>query len=73
VEILGDLLFHLAEACVTHIYRMVFHFCELGNLDDLVLRYLNSGALQFKKWAEEWLHEGKFNLSERGRRAMEKI
>jgi len=59
VKSFGDLPFQLAEVSLTHTYRVVFCFCELENIDYLVLRYLNTGALPFKEWAEQWLHEGK--------------
>ena len=58
VEPFGELLSQLAEACLTHIYCAVFHFCKLKNIDYLVLRYLNTGALPFEEWAEEWLFDG---------------
>jgi len=58
VELFGELLSQLAEAHLTHTYRVVFRFCELENIDYLVLRYLNTGALPFEEWAEEWLHDG---------------
>jgi hypothetical protein len=57
VELFGNLLFLLEEAHLTHTYHTVFRFCQLENLDYLVLRYLNSGALPFKEWAEEWLFD----------------
>jgi len=58
VELFRDLLSQLDEARLTHTYCMVFRFCELKNIDYLVLRYLNTGALPFEEWAEEWLHLG---------------
>jgi hypothetical protein len=58
VELFGNLLFQLEEAHLTHTYRTVFRFCQLQNIDYLVLRYLNTGALPFEEWAEEWLHVG---------------
>ena len=58
VGIFWELLSQLAEARLTHIYRVVFHFCQLENIDYLVLRYLNTGAWPFKEWADEWLHDG---------------
>jgi hypothetical protein len=44
VELFGDLLFHLAEAHITHTYCVVFCFCERENIDYLVSLYLNNGA-----------------------------
>jgi len=58
VELFGDLLYQLDEECLTHTYQEVFRFCQLQNIDYLVLRYFNTGALTFQQWAEEWLHEG---------------
>jgi hypothetical protein len=54
---LGDLLYQLAEAGLTRTSRDILHFCELENIDYLVLRYLNTCALPFEEWAEEWLHD----------------
>jgi hypothetical protein len=58
VELFGNLLIQLEEAHLTHIYQTVFRFCELEYIDYLVLRYLNTGALPFEEWAEEWLFDG---------------
>jgi hypothetical protein len=58
VELFGDLLTQLEEACLTHTYQVVFRFCQLEDIDYLVLRYLNTGALPFEEWAEEWLFDG---------------
>jgi hypothetical protein len=58
VESFGELLSQLAEARLIHTYRAVFHFCNLYNIDYLVLRYLNTGALPFEVWAAEWLPKG---------------
>jgi hypothetical protein len=59
VEAFGNLLFQLQEAHFTHTYQVVFRFCQLENIDYLVLRYLNSGGLPFEEWAEEWVNDGK--------------
>jgi hypothetical protein len=58
VELFGNLLIQLEEAHVTHTYQTVFRFCQLENIDYLVLRNLNTGALPFEEWAEEWLFDG---------------
>jgi hypothetical protein len=58
VELFGNLLFQLEEANLTHTYQTVFRFCQLENIDYLVLRYLNTGALPFEEWAEPWLFDG---------------
>jgi len=58
VEHFGNLLFTLEEQSLTHTYRVVIRFCELKNIDYLVLRYLNSGALPFEEFSEEWLFPG---------------
>jgi hypothetical protein len=57
VELFGGLLYQLAKAGLSRTYRDVFRFCELESIDYLVLRYLNTGALPFEEWAEEWLHD----------------
>jgi hypothetical protein len=49
VELFGNLLIQLEEAHLTHIYQTVFRFCELENIDFLVLRYLNTGALPIEE------------------------
>jgi hypothetical protein len=48
----------LEEAHLTYTYQVVFRFCQLENIDYLVLTYLNTGELPFAEWAEEWLHKG---------------
>jgi len=58
VEAFGNLLFSLEEQRLTYTYQVVFHFCELENINYLVLRYLNTGALLFEEFSEEWLFEG---------------
>jgi hypothetical protein len=55
VESFGNLLFELAKHQWTHTYAVVFCFCQLENIDYLVLRYLKAGALPFKEFSEEWL------------------
>jgi hypothetical protein len=58
VELFGNLPTQLEEAQLIHTYRQVFCFCQLENIDYLVLRYLKTGALPLEEWAEEWLHIG---------------
>jgi hypothetical protein len=58
VKSIGNLLFELAEHNETHTYAVVFRFCELENIGYLVLRYLNTGALPFEEFSEEWLFDG---------------
>jgi hypothetical protein len=58
VELFGNLLIQLEEARLIHTYQTIFRFCQLENIDYLVLRYLNTGALPFEEWAEEWLFDG---------------
>jgi hypothetical protein len=58
VESLGDILYQLAEAGLTHTYQDVFRFCELKTIGYLVVRYQHTGAVPFKELAEEWLHDG---------------
>jgi hypothetical protein len=58
VELFGDLLFQFVEAHQINTYQVVFRFCQLGNIDYLLLRYLNTSVLPFEELAEEWLHDG---------------
>jgi hypothetical protein len=58
VVLFRELLSQLAEPRLTHTYQVVFRFCELENINSVVLRYLNSGEPPYKEWAEEWLHDG---------------
>jgi hypothetical protein len=58
VVLFGELLIQLDEAGLTHTYRDVLRYCELENINYLVLRYVNTGAGPFEEWAEEWLHDG---------------
>ena len=58
VVLFGDLLIQLEEAGLTRTYRDVFRFCELENIDYLVLRYVRTGAGPYEEWAEDWLHDG---------------
>jgi hypothetical protein len=55
VESFGNHLFQLEELHLTHIYRVVFCFCKDKNIGYLVLRYLNTGALPFEEFSEDWL------------------
>jgi len=55
VESFSNLLFSLDEQHLTHTYRVVFRFCELAGIDYLVLRYLNTTALLFEEFSEDWL------------------
>jgi len=58
VGLFRHLLTQLEEAHIPHIYRVVFRFCQLENIDCLVLRYLRTGALPVEEWAEEWFFDG---------------
>jgi len=53
VESFGNLLFSLEEQRLYHTYRVVFRFCELENIDYLVLRYLRTGLLPFEEFSED--------------------
>jgi hypothetical protein len=55
VESFCRLLFELEEHRLTHVYAVVLRFCQLQNIDYLVLRYVNTGALPFEEYSEEWL------------------
>jgi hypothetical protein len=58
VESFARLLSELEEHRLTHIYRVVLLWCQLEGIDYLVLRYLNTGALPFEEFSEEWLFPG---------------
>jgi len=58
VEHFSNLLFSLDNQHLTHTCRGVFHFRELEGVDYLVLRYLNTGALPFEEFSEDWLFDG---------------
>jgi len=58
VESFGTLLISLEEQRLTHTYRVVLHFCELENIDCLVLRYLRTGLLPFEEFSEDYLYNG---------------
>jgi len=53
VEAFGNLLYSLEEHRLTHTYQVVFHFCELENIDYLVLRYLRTSLLPFEEFSED--------------------
>jgi len=57
VETFGNLLYSLEEHHLTPTYRVVFRFCELDDIDYLMLRYLNTGALPFEEISEGWLFD----------------
>jgi hypothetical protein len=48
----------LAELRLTHVYSVVFRFCQYESIDYLVLGYLNTSALPFEEYSEEWLFDG---------------
>jgi len=58
VEQFSNLLFSLNEQCLTRTYQAVFRFCELEGIGYLALIYLNTGALPFQEFSEEWLFDG---------------
>jgi hypothetical protein len=58
VVVFGKLLSQVAEACLSRTYRDVFHFCELKNIDYLLLSYQNTGTSPLEEWAEERQHDG---------------
>jgi hypothetical protein len=63
VETYGRLLSELAEHHLTHTYAVVIRFCELENINYLVLRYINTGALPFEEFSEEWLFDGEIKFT----------
>jgi hypothetical protein len=58
VVLFGELLIQLNEAGFTRTYRDVLRYCELENINYLVLRYANTGAGPYEEFAEEWLQDG---------------
>jgi hypothetical protein len=58
VECFGILFSELAEQNVTHTSVVVFLFCHIENINYLVLRYLDTGALPFEEFSKVWLHNG---------------
>jgi hypothetical protein len=58
VVLLDELLIQLDEAGLTHTYHDVLRYCELENINYLVLRYVNTGAGPYEEFAEEWLYTG---------------
>jgi hypothetical protein len=58
VESFSRLLSELKEHRLNHTYAVVFHWCQLESIDYLVLRYINTGALPFEEFSEEWLFDG---------------
>jgi hypothetical protein len=58
VESFGRLLSELEEHRLGHTYAVVFRWCQLENIDYLVLRYINTGALPYEEFSEEWLFDG---------------
>jgi hypothetical protein len=58
VESFARLLSELKEHHLTHIYSVVLLFCQYENINYLVLRYLNAGALPFEECSEEWFFDG---------------
>jgi hypothetical protein len=59
VESFGNLLFTLEELHLNHIYMAVFQFYKLKNIMLLVMRYLNTGVVPFKKYSKDWSFDGK--------------
>jgi hypothetical protein len=57
VESFGRLLSELEEHHLTHTYAVVLRFCQLENIDYLVLRYIDIGALPLEEYSEEWLFD----------------
>jgi len=53
VELFGNLLFILEEHRSYHTFQQVYRFCELEDIDYLVLRYLRTGLLPFEEFSEE--------------------
>jgi hypothetical protein len=53
VKRFSNLLFEFAQHHLTNTYAVVFCFCQFENIDSLVLRYLDTGAIPFEGFSEE--------------------
>jgi hypothetical protein len=58
VERFGIMFSELAKHNVTHTCVVVFLFSQIENINYLVLRYLDTGALPFEEFSKVWLHNG---------------
>jgi hypothetical protein len=58
VVLFGEPLIQLEEAGLTCTYLYVLRFCELENINYLVLSFVNTGVGPYEEFAEEWLHDG---------------
>jgi hypothetical protein len=58
VESFGHFLLESTEHQLTRTYAVVFRFCQLENIDYLVLGYLNTSDLPFEEFSEVWLFDG---------------
>jgi hypothetical protein len=52
-----------AEHLLTYTHTVVFRFCQLENINYLVLRYHNTGAVPFEEFSKELLVEGEIQVS----------
>jgi len=57
VETFGNLLYSLQKHHLTHTNRVVLRFCQLEDIDYLVLGYLNTGSLPFEEFSEDRLFD----------------
>jgi hypothetical protein len=62
LECFGNLLFKLAEYQATHTYAVVSCFCQLENIEYLVLRYLKTSMVPFEEFSEEWLFDDEISI-----------
>jgi len=58
LQFFGHWLSLFEEQLSTDIYWVVFLFCKHENIGFLVLWYLNTGALPFEEFSEDWLIVG---------------
>jgi hypothetical protein len=58
VESFARLISELEEHRLIHISAVVWLFIQSEGIEYLVLRYLNTGALPFEEFSEEWLFDG---------------
>jgi hypothetical protein len=59
VQTFSNFLFELVEHHLTHTYIVVFGFCQLENIDYLLLSFLNTGRLTFEEFSKQWMFDDK--------------
>jgi len=57
VETFGNLLHAFEEHHLIHTYQVVVRYCQLEDIDNLVLQYLNSRLLLSEEFSEDQLFD----------------